>query len=353
MDADIFSRANYSAAEREEMAKKGWAMPDGSYPIQTAADVKHAVNLVGKSKTYSYAQVKAHIVKNAKRIGATSVLPPDWLDQKKAFDWLSAIDEWRRDLAGAGLGLFQRDLPIPEVRGFDGGTGDGSITIGGYGALYGVPTTLVDNKRVLVTESVAPGGCRRAIEAPDRLIHLNLGHDMNRAIASTDIPPGQVGGLELRSDSTGLAYFARADRDDDDARQAAVKLRSGVIRGASWKFRIADEERVERELDDGRTHVHYEMKDVYPIYDVAICAQGQYRQASSELRSYAAMAELLDDHGRNEWEDDLLGDTRRTHVGASDPAQPVGIGGGDYQARVVAMRTRVRMAATDLRKAQG
>ena len=47
------------------MAKDGHAMPDGSYPIGDAEDVKSAAALVGHSKTYSADAVKAHIIKNA------------------------------------------------------------------------------------------------------------------------------------------------------------------------------------------------------------------------------------------------------------------------------------------------
>ncbi len=75
---DEEERGNYSADQRKEMAKKGHAMPDGSYPIGDAEDVKSAAGLVGHSKKYSADQVKAHVIKNARRLGATGALPDSW-----------------------------------------------------------------------------------------------------------------------------------------------------------------------------------------------------------------------------------------------------------------------------------
>lgn len=53
-------------------------MPDGSYPIGNAKQLQAAIHLVGRSKTYSTAQVKAHIIAAAKKLGLTNLLPPEW-----------------------------------------------------------------------------------------------------------------------------------------------------------------------------------------------------------------------------------------------------------------------------------
>jgi hypothetical protein len=42
-------------------------MPDGSYPIKNAADAEDAINLRGNSKTYSKAQIIAHVRKWANK----------------------------------------------------------------------------------------------------------------------------------------------------------------------------------------------------------------------------------------------------------------------------------------------
>lgn len=69
-------KADYSSDEREAMAKKGEAMPDGSFPIGDKEDLKKAVQAHGRAKDKD--AVKAHIVKRAKALKATDELPEDW-----------------------------------------------------------------------------------------------------------------------------------------------------------------------------------------------------------------------------------------------------------------------------------
>lgn len=65
-----------SGAEREEALKQGWTMPDGAFPIEHQADLEDAVKAFGLADDPD--AVRAHIVKRAKEIGATDVLPADW-----------------------------------------------------------------------------------------------------------------------------------------------------------------------------------------------------------------------------------------------------------------------------------
>ena len=65
-----------SAAGRRKAAKSGTALPDGSFPIPNKDYLRRAIRLVGRSKNYSSA--KAHIIKRAKALGATSMLPDKW-----------------------------------------------------------------------------------------------------------------------------------------------------------------------------------------------------------------------------------------------------------------------------------
>jgi len=57
----------YSAAERKKAAKKGAARSDGSFPIETAADLARAKHAVGRAKNPTAA--KAHINRRAKALG--------------------------------------------------------------------------------------------------------------------------------------------------------------------------------------------------------------------------------------------------------------------------------------------
>lgn len=72
----IGEKRNYSKAQREEMAKKGEARPDGSYPIADVADLKNAIQAWGRGG--ATAADKAHIKKRARALGATDQLPENW-----------------------------------------------------------------------------------------------------------------------------------------------------------------------------------------------------------------------------------------------------------------------------------
>ena len=94
--ADAFRE--YDKAERDKMADNGQAMPDGSFPIRDVADLLNAVKAVGRAKDYDKA--KAHIIKRAKALGVTDVLPEDWSGDveefKRGAGWVTHPEETRR-----------------------------------------------------------------------------------------------------------------------------------------------------------------------------------------------------------------------------------------------------------------
>ena len=60
-------------------ASAKYAMGDGSYPISTCADVSDAAKLAHHSKTYSFAEVKAHVMKAKNALNCPdSALPDSW-----------------------------------------------------------------------------------------------------------------------------------------------------------------------------------------------------------------------------------------------------------------------------------
>jgi hypothetical protein len=81
-DRDV-SKRSFSADERKALAAKGWALPDGSYPIENGADLANAIQALGRGNTPS-AVVKRHIIKQARRLGLVARLPEDWNVAKEA-----------------------------------------------------------------------------------------------------------------------------------------------------------------------------------------------------------------------------------------------------------------------------
>lgn len=165
--------------------------------------------------------------------------------------------------------------------------GDGSWTISGYAAVFDQETVLYDGAYRQVRESIAPDAFNDVLAARG-LVHLNFGHDMNRAVASTDVTPGEIGSLELSADSHGLRFMARVDRNDPDAQALAVKMSRGVIRQASFAFNIENETESRSEGDDGREVLSYRIDKVRALYDVCCTPQGAYAQTETTLRSLGA-----------------------------------------------------------------
>jgi len=72
----IFMKKDYSSEERRRMASRGQAMPDGSFPIANREDLRNAIQSVGRASNYEAA--RRHIIRRARSLGVTDMLPEDW-----------------------------------------------------------------------------------------------------------------------------------------------------------------------------------------------------------------------------------------------------------------------------------
>ena len=72
-----------SAAARRKYAKEGVAMPDGAFPIADEGHLRSAIGRLGNYKG-DKAAAKRHIIKRAKALGLTHLLPEDWHVSKGA-----------------------------------------------------------------------------------------------------------------------------------------------------------------------------------------------------------------------------------------------------------------------------
>ena len=90
--------ATFTEEQRKGLAAKGQALPDGSFPIRNKADLSNAIHAAGRAK--NEASAKAHIIKRAKALGATDLLPDGWVTQesempeeKKPLELLLRLEE--------------------------------------------------------------------------------------------------------------------------------------------------------------------------------------------------------------------------------------------------------------------
>jgi phage head maturation protease len=74
----------FSIEERKQAAASGAAMKDGSLPIENKDDLANAVRFFGRSKNPDAA--KSHIKRRAAALGATAMLPDDWVGKGKSVE---------------------------------------------------------------------------------------------------------------------------------------------------------------------------------------------------------------------------------------------------------------------------
>jgi hypothetical protein len=120
----------YSDEQRKELADKGLALSDGSFPIKDLKDLKNAIQAYGRAK--DQARAAKFIVKRAKALGAEDLIP-DTEDFQKSLKESNRIDNVATQVPAKSIAIQE-------------GNDIGSWNQGGLKA----------NKNVLVTTFVGP-----------------------------------------------------------------------------------------------------------------------------------------------------------------------------------------------------
>ena len=76
--AAVAELAKISQEERMDLAKKGWALEDGAYPIRNAEDLKNAIQAYGRANRNERRMVRKHIMKRARQLGKWMLVPDHW-----------------------------------------------------------------------------------------------------------------------------------------------------------------------------------------------------------------------------------------------------------------------------------
>lgn len=103
--------------EREKLAEKGIAMPNGSYPIRNVEDLKNAIQAYGRSKESDRAKVRKHIAKRANALKVRHMVPEEWknLSSTEAATALSSMRDRIASLtAAAPKEISDEDLELLE-----------------------------------------------------------------------------------------------------------------------------------------------------------------------------------------------------------------------------------------------
>lgn len=103
----LFKR-DVSSDERERLAERGAAMPDGSYPIANTSDLANAVQAYGRAS--NKAAVKAHIIRRARALNATNLLPDTWEVSKVLDQNAESVEQTIKEDPTMGFDLDSLDL---------------------------------------------------------------------------------------------------------------------------------------------------------------------------------------------------------------------------------------------------
>ncbi len=75
---------DFSTKERKKLAGQGKAMKDQSFPIKNEQDLKNAIRLAGNAK--DPAAARRHIIRRARALGLTRLIPDSWTKETAAVD---------------------------------------------------------------------------------------------------------------------------------------------------------------------------------------------------------------------------------------------------------------------------
>lgn len=166
---DEIVKTKWNQAKRDAAEAAGHAMPGGKYPIEDASDVEDAVGLVGNG-TAPKKKIRAHIMAQAKRIGAEDKIP----------------DSWNPNTSGKAIGAdLDKQLDVDEPK------------------INDVPTAAFDKSAVAemlnkaVTEAIAP------LEAKLAFAEGELAKVLRTAIPGGPViiaPPQPVAAINSKAD---------------------------------------------------------------------------------------------------------------------------------------------------------
>lgn len=72
----VLDLATFTAKQRRTLASRGAARSDGSFPIRNEQDLRNAIRAVGRAS--DPAAARRHIIRRARALGLTSLLPSSW-----------------------------------------------------------------------------------------------------------------------------------------------------------------------------------------------------------------------------------------------------------------------------------
>jgi ferredoxin len=106
---ELVEKRDVSTEEREQLAERGHAMSDGSYPIANVGDLRNAIQAIGRAK--NPAKVKEHIIRRAHALGASELIPEGWEGKKAMSAEESSMPPKKEESSAAPKAVEESSVP--------------------------------------------------------------------------------------------------------------------------------------------------------------------------------------------------------------------------------------------------
>jgi hypothetical protein len=113
--------ADFSEEARQRLAKEGKALPNGSYPIRNESDLKNAIQAYGRSKPSERAKVRRHIMKRARALDKSDLVPEKWKSASTMADEDAALLRARIASVSSGIVAAGEEGDETNPKAFSGG----------------------------------------------------------------------------------------------------------------------------------------------------------------------------------------------------------------------------------------
>lgn len=249
----------FSADQRKKMADKGQTMSGGGFPIANESDLKNAIQAIGRAS--DPAAAKAHIIKRAKALGLTRLLPDGWLDSmseadRSLFERINAVDRAIRAKYLPAPGLMPADECMPSV--FVKEIFDSYAIVCKGDDLYRIDYTIADDGTVELAEPVSVAVTYAPVSEADPPLPAPARADPDTSGAPVEISEADATILEAKSpkgnawDVLLIKAGTSGNRRHYPARmlKEAVPLFEGVKAYADHPSREEQRSRPERSIRD-------------------------------------------------------------------------------------------------------
>ena len=223
-------------AERDKAKKAGNSLPDGSYPINNAAQL-HAAAVLAASHHGDWKAAQALIRRRAKELGVDVTTLPGFGGESKSAQRDPAWEQRRKRWAGSLVGQHaRRSMALArgsvEMRAKPDGTGGTNFEFNGYGSTFNDPFDMWDKWGDPYTEDVRPGSFRETLGRPDLYVPFLIGHNA----AGIQMARTRSGTMRLAEDTRGLHTEAMLSGRRSDVRDLADAVERGDMDEMSIGF---------------------------------------------------------------------------------------------------------------------